>query len=857
MKNKWNNGKHRITLVLIVVTLIMIGVGVLMNFRLKSLLQIYTEKQITEQARTLAALSAEQFELEIHDLESIAQRVTSDTEEMKALLDICIRDNENVTMGILCLDGTAFMGRTLNFSDFPGIQKAFRGHSAVCYKMGQGILFTAPVYDEENVEYVLYKLYDENVLLGKFGITCYNGQGNVLIMDQGGQIVIPFSDPELSATEFLDRDVVQEGLLDLSEKMNVDTAAATYYKDDEGGHFLFVSEVDQLGLYLTGTVPKEIAADGISTIIALVLWVFGLLILMFAVGMVYLLSAEEKVRESDELRAAKTLAEQANHAKSDFLANMSHEIRTPINAIMGMNEMVLRESTDENIREYAANIDSASRTLLSLINDIMDFSKIEAGKMEIIPAPYDTAVFFNDVVNMISVKANQKQLDFLVEIDQQLPSVLHGDEVRNRQIIVNILNNAVKYTKQGMVKLLVAGIREGQVFTLKMQVEDTGIGIKKEDIDKLFGGFQRLDLEQNRSIEGTGLGLAITRNLIDRMNGRIEVSSEYGKGSVFTVYLTQEVIDDSPMGDFRQKFEAAAKQEKKYRESFVAPDAKVLVVDDNDMNLAVVKALLRKTNLQVTTCMSGMECLELVKNEYFDVILLDHMMPGMDGIQTLAGIKQSENPCTSVPVIALTANAIVGAKEEYINAGFSDYLSKPIEGTKLEKMLLKYLPEDKVRRSQQSDGNTGDETQVEANQGTRNEAEIKVKAEIKTEAPETQPYINQEMGLRYCMDSMEFYKEMIALFCDGYENRVAELTQALKSEDWETYTVTVHALKSTSLNIGGELLSKAAKELEAAGKALRASEQVDESKTFIKEHHNSTMQIYGAMVEEARTILKE
>ena len=824
MNSKWNNGKRRITGVLIIATLIMIGVGVLMNFRLNRLLQTYTEKQITEQARTLAALSAEQFELEMHNLENIAQSIKSDAKEMETVLNICIGNHENAAMGILCLDGTAFVGKTLNFTDFPGIQKAFRGHSAVCYKSGQGVLFTTPVYDEENVEYVLYKLYDESILLSKFGIDCYQGQGNVLIVGQGGQVIIPFSDAHLSSTEFLDRDVVKTGLSELAEKMNVDTAAATYYKDDEGGHFLFVSEVGQLGMYLTGTVSETTAADGISTITALVLWVFGLLILMFAVGMVYLLSTEEKVRESDELRVAKTLAEQANHAKSDFLANMSHEIRTPINAIMGMNEMVLRECNDENIREYAANIESASRTLLSLINDILDFSKIEAGKMEIVPASYDTAVFFHDVVNMISVKTTQKQLDFQVQIDSDLPCVLYGDEVRNRQIIVNILNNAVKYTKQGVVKLAVEGIREDQAFTLKMQVTDSGIGIKQEDMDKLFGGFQRLDLEQNRSIEGTGLGLAITRNLIERMNGRIEVSSEYGKGSVFTVYLSQEIINDSPMGDFRQRFEAVAKQEDEYRESFVAPEAKVLVVDDNGMNLAVVKALLKKTDIQVTTCMSGMECLELVKNTYFDVILLDHMMPEMDGIQTLAKIKQSENQCMSVPVIALTANAIVGAKEEYINAGFSDYLSKPIEGMELEKMLMKYLPQDKISLSKASD---------------------------------VKPYINTELGLQYCMNSMEFYKEMLEMYCDEYEDRAAKLTEALKAEDWDIYTITVHALKSTSLNIGGEQISNAAKELEAAGKALRASEQMDESRTFIMEHHDIAMQLYGATVEEAKKIITE
>ena len=482
MKNSWLKGKRRIIIVLLVVTSIMVGVGVLMSLRLKSLLQIYTEKQVAEQARTLASLSAEQFELEIHNLESIAGAVQSNMDEMDSFLAISSGNDENVSMGLLRLDGTAFLGKSLNYADFPGIQKAFRGNSAVCYKEGQGVLFTTPVYDEENVEYVLYKMYDESVLLQQFGISCYDGQGDVAVVDQGGNIVIPFLNEQVSTTEFLNQEVVQTALSEVSEKMNVNTAAAVFYKDSEESRLLFMSEVGQLGLFLTGTVPGTAASEGVNTITALILWVFGLLILMFAVGMVYLFSAEEKVRESDELRAAKNLAEQANNAKSDFLANMSHEIRTPINAIMGMNEMVLRESKDESIREYAINIDSASKTLLSLINDILDFSKIEAGKMEIIPAPYDVAAFFHDVVTMTNIKAEQKQLDFQVDIDSSLPSILHGDEVRIRQVIVNILNNAIKYTKTGTVKLQVEGLREDDSITLKMQVEDSGIGIRQEDI---------------------------------------------------------------------------------------------------------------------------------------------------------------------------------------------------------------------------------------------------------------------------------------------------------------------------------------------------------------------------------------
>ncbi|MGN0319894.1 MAG: sensor histidine kinase, partial [Lachnospira sp.] len=441
MKSKGLSRKGRVTIFLAVVIVIMSVVGILMNFRLRSLLQSYVEKQVSQQAKTLAMLSAEQFELEIHNLESIAGNITSNVNKDSVIINSVIRDSENVTMGILCLDGTAIVGNPLEFSDFSGIQNAFRGNSSVCYKEGKGILFTTPIYDGENVRYTLYKLYDESILVDNFGLTCYGGKAEVAVIDKTGQVVVPFSDSKSDTNDLMEKSSVKNALTQLAEKMNIDTAAAVYYKDGDEGSFLFVAEVKQLGISLMGTVPREVIMTDIETVTTLILWVFGLMIVLFVIGMIYLLSAEEKVKESDELREAKKAAEHANRAKSDFLANMSHEIRTPINAIMGMNEMVLRESNDKNIREYAVSIQSASKTLLSLINDILDFSKIEAGKMEIVNAPYDVALFLNDVVNMTEIKAKQKQLDFQVEIDRELPSTLCGDEVRNRQIIVNILNN--------------------------------------------------------------------------------------------------------------------------------------------------------------------------------------------------------------------------------------------------------------------------------------------------------------------------------------------------------------------------------------------------------------------------------
>ena len=356
---------------------------------------------------------------------------------------------------------------------------------------------------------------------------------------------------------------------------------------------------------------------------------------------------------------------------------------------------MLFRSKEGNIREYAKNIEYASKSLLSLINDILDFSKIESGKMEIVKGEYELSSFLMNIVSMAQVKAEAKKLKFCTEIDENLPVMLYGDEVRVRQVIENMLSNAVKYTGAGCVTLAVSPLVEDG-FSLKISVRDTGIGIQKEDLEKLFKDFERLDLHRNRSVQGTGLGLAITKRLTEQMGGKISVESIYGEGSCFTVVIPQQVRDARAIGDFRETYHKYLAEETKEKESFTAPGAKVLVVDDNTMNLLVAEKLLARTKVQVTACQSGKECLEWMRREYFDVILLDHMMPEMDGVETLAKCRElTDNLCADTPVIALTANAIAGAREEYIRAGFHDYLSKPIEPKCLEEMLQKYISQKK------------------------------------------------------------------------------------------------------------------------------------------------------------------
>ena len=417
-------------------------------------------------------------------------------------------------------------------------------------------------------------------------------------------------------------------------------------------------------------------------------------------------SLYDSIKDMLEAEKEKQVAIAASESKAKFLANISHEIRTPINAVIGMNEMILRENKDETIQEYAYSIKSSSQMLLGIINDVLDFSKIEAGKLRIVENNYQVATMFRDVITGIKTSVKDKNLEFNVEIDETIPAVLVGDEIRIKQILNNLLSNAVKYTEKGSITFKAKGMYDNEKFYLWLSVADTGIGIRKEDMERLFNSFQRLELEKNRYIQGTGLGLNITKQLTDNMNGKIEVESEYGKGSCFTVVIPQgiaeEVINEEIIVEGIITKEIATegievsqgqndtKEDK--NEFLYAPNAKVLIVDDHKMNLVVMKGLLKRSQIQLDYATGGEQCLEMTKKNQYDLILMDHMMPEPDGIQTLHMIREDkENKNVETKVIVLTANATEGIEEEYLKEGFVGYLSKPIEAEKLEEMLREYL----------------------------------------------------------------------------------------------------------------------------------------------------------------------
>ncbi len=646
-------------------------------------------------------------------------------------------------------------------------------------------------------------------------------------------------------------------------------------------------------------------------------------------------------------------AENANKTKGDFLANMSHEIRTPMNAIVGMCELILRErDISETVREYCFNIQNSGRSLLAIINDILDFSKIESGKMELIEDEFNIASTLNDVINMAMTRKGDKKLELAVHVDPDIPMGLIGDEIRIRQIIINLVTNAIKYSNEGCVSIRVSQTKHDYGINLSVSVSDTGIGITEEDLEKLFSSFQQVDTKKNRSVEGTGLGLAISKRLITRMGGFINVSSEYGKGSEFRFVIPLKVKNPSPFISLKEpdkihaagyinfnKFtfretaeeyrtligelgrdlrtdirlygsmeelkkaasenafthifaareeyiadadffaEAAAKSEvivvqdrtdavdvpegikclfkpfyilsvaavfnheniltnlsdrRNANIRFVAPKARILVVDDNPINLKVAVGLMRPYHMQVITADSAKAAISMLRSKDFHIVFMDHMMPETDGVEAAKMIRDmNDEYYKKLPIIALTANAVNGAREMFLNAGMNDFIAKPIELSALDRALKAWLPKELMKTP--SDG------ERYADDRRRSVTTAKPESGSELFSPET--------GIFYTGGDLDAYLEILEVYVRKSEEKREYIQKLFEEKSWKNYVIEVHALKSTSMTIGSKLLSERAKELELAGKAGNYR--------LIEEKNAALMELYGKVAEEGGQYLDE
>lgn len=602
------------------------------------------------------------------------------------------------------------------------------------------------------------------------------------------------------------------------------------YQKMELNIFMLISTiVYYLYMVLAGRYISQTGSFDVSeTILDLLIILIGSLMLLVVIAW----NKQLQVRLKQKAEEAETAA----NSKSAFLANISHEIRTPLNAILGMNELVLRESRQPHIKEYAMYIKNSGKSLLTIISDILDLSKIESGKVYLVNENYSLSSLVEDVERSIQKRIMEKGLELKIYIEPELHENLKGDEVRIKQIIMNLLTNAVKYTEKGEVRLYITGNVVDNKQSLTIEVSDTGIGMRSEDMDKLFTNFERLDLKRNRSVEGTGLGLPITKNLLVAMGGDITVSSVYGEGSTFTATVGQEIVNEEQIGDYRKKYKEKLHHEVRYQESFHAEDARILVVDDNEVNLKIVVGLAKNTKLQIDTALSAAEGLKLIRQHSYQLLLIDHMMPEMDGIEMLQHVKTMDGGIyKDILAVAITANALSGAKQTYLDAGFCGYLSKPIDPERFEQIIKDNLPQEYVTEC--GDGNGDTATEGQETDGT---------PDPKQAEEWSIPGIDIAKALSYIGGSRELYISLLRTYLDGSEERIRKLEECKNKEDIFNYDITIHGLKGISASIGADSMAAAAAGLEEACKDPQTA------MAYIQMNHDQAVSQYRELLEQIK-----
>lgn len=711
----------------------------------------------------------------------------------------------------------------------------------------EGWSISMPYFDQQTGYYCVTfseKVYDSktNEFLGIFGIdfymdklveilgSSYSGGSYAFLVDAGGDIINhPYGKYQMTTES--SRNIVEFDYNDAEP----DGDTIRFFKDYDDTYKLMLADKNKASgftVYYVSTIGNAFGRILIYMILSsVVLIVSAITVYKLMTGVMRMHDeANEKLRESADAAIA------AGEAKSSFLAQMSHEIRTPINAVLGMNEMILRES-DGDIREYALNIKSAGRTLLSLINSILDFSKIGDGKMEIIAVEYDTANMIQNVVSAVKQRADDKGLTLIVNADRNLPTTLLGDDVRISQVITNLLTNAVKYTEKGSVTLTIKCMeRIDKTAKIYVEVRDTGIGIREEDMDRLFESFRRLDEKRNRNIEGTGLGMSIVTGLLDMMNSRLDVKSTYGEGSTFSFTIEQGIVSRKDMGDYKL-YRSDAGEMRSDNKYLYAPEADVLVVDDNEMNLRVAMGLMKMHGIVPDTALSGAQGIEMIKKKHYDVIFLDHMMPVMDGMETLERIKAEKLIDESTAVIAMTANVFSGASDTYTQAGFDDYLGKPVESKLLESKLIRSIPDNKKQFKRK---------RSKTSETDKNVSEDSFTAEELRDLNLLCPQLSIVTGMGYCMDSREFYIDTLKGFVDS--DRREQLQKTFDEHDMENFRICVHGLKSSALTIGAMVISEHAKALEIAAK--------EHDYEFIEKIYGTLALEYTQLLEGIGKVLK-
>ena len=808
---------------------LLIILGIILYYNLDSSINKMVLEKIQREAHAAAMYYEEELNSEYYSLSHVGNLlVNQNDEDQESNVDAAIQlinnvfgNDPRIIIGLMNGNYTAVYGEALSTMEYRGILSAMQGRTSVYYTNTGGLLFAYPVYHGDNIRYVIYSLCSSSYIAENHGLSMFDNIGHVMIMTKSGEEIVPFDFIAENEKDFYDSYEVKKVFLKLITQDINKSSAITLQHTTLGDMYFYVNDIANTDFVLVGTRTKEDAYGNFIVISPIIMAVYFLFVAIVLILMTYLYIASVKVRESDELRLAKEKAESASRAKGEFLANMTHEIRTPINAVLGINEMILREFQDKQIRQYAYIIKNSMMTLLNLVNDVLDYSRMEAGKIHLINESYDSAVMISDLFNIVGNRAEEKKLSFDIAVDKTLPKELVGDVIRIKQVIINLLTNAFKYTERGFVNLIISYEQvDDKSINMKVVVKDSGIGMKEEDIGRLFKAFERIEEDRNKTIEGTGLGMNIVKNLLDLMGSHIEVESVYGVGSKFSFVVKQEVANWEPIGDYHEAYEKAVEKEtekdKTYAALFEAPDAKLLVVDDTEMNLFVVKGLLKNTLIKMDTAKSGAEALELINDNKYDAMLIDQRMPEMDGMELIKRIRHNlDNPNNNKPCICLTANAVAGVKEQCLLAGFDDYLEKPVDGKTLEDTLIKYLPKELVKVKEQDEADADNrEAPEESCEAKEPSVEAAGDNQILKDL-EAKGLIDIEAGISYA-GSDDMFIATVQFFRDAIDEKADEIETLYFKEDVETYGAKVHALKSSARIIGAKDLSEKALALEKA-----------------------------------------
>lgn len=848
----------RISLRMLVGTITILSVlcivSVLLKSRLTLLFEDHVSKQVSLHSSELSNILTSKIQFQLSELSYMADEIRGEDNEFTTkIIASHKKSNPQESYGLIALDGTHFHSNGeefINTKTFPGIRRSFRGHQAISYAKGHGLLLTTPIFNNKNVRYVLFKFFNEQRASSHFGIQSFNGQGYAIVIDDNDREIIGSRTQSPININFWASDITKPVRAKLSQLLYWSKSVAVASTIKGKRYYFFETELELPGYKLIGMVSEDTVATGLSHIVFLILWVFSLLLLLFIIGFIYLYLSERSYRAAKNLREAKLAAEKSSKAKSQFLATMSHEMRTPLNGILGMNSVLYKECNDPKLRGYSQNIKTAGQMLLSLINGILDISKIESGKMELIASEYSVFSLINDCYNLISTQAKDKSLQLKVCVNPELPSRLEGDEFRIRQVINNLLSNAVKYTFKGEIQLKVdfenmgpdqSVVQREKPIQLIISVSDTGIGIKEEDSQKLFDRFQRLEEKKNRNIEGSGLGLNLTQHLVDMMHGKIQVKSVYEKGSTFTVSFPQIVKQTRPIGEF----EARRKDEQSFQEELAstnikAPNARILIVDDVPMNIHIMQEFLKDTQIKIDAASNGKTALEYIQQTHYEIIFMDHMMPVMSGVEVLRTMRTIQHSNKNTPIIMLSANSMTDAKEDYLQMGFTDYLSKPIREDALYTILRLYLPSDFIESNEStSKESLGPET-------TASHFPIPSPRRNINEILSSLDFIDTRIGISHCMNDREFFIDVLEEYVN--KRKDGELQKRFEEKDWENYNKVIRNIKSSSLTIGSLNLSAYAKHFETA--------YAEKNFDYIESHHANLLYDYQSIVAKLEKILR-